>query len=438
MGWGRFPAIEGLVERPSTIEQLRARVLSGRSLIARGNGRAYGDAALNELGTVSMLRFNRLLDFDVGTGQLVCEAGVLLDELLDVFVPRGWFPPVVPGTRFVTVGGMIAANVHGKNHPAAGAFGNHVAWLDLITADAELVRCSSTTRSELFAMTLGGMGLTGIVVRACLQLRRIPSAYLLRRRIVAADLATTLAAFQSNSTSSYAVAWIDCLARGRSSGRALVDVAEHAELADLPANLQEQPYYVPARRSLSLPFTPPFSPLNSLTVRGFNACHFRLGRLSAAVALPDFNSWFFPLDRIAHWNRLYGPRGFTQYQCVLPLAAAESGLAALLQEIAHAGCGSFLSVLKRLGSWSGGLSFPADGYTLALDFAWSETVAALLARLDAIVLAHGGHLYLAKDARLDREHFDRMQPQAARFREGRAAMGAAPVFQSLLSRRLGL
>ncbi len=438
MGWGRFPAIEGLVERPRTLEQLRARVLSGRSLIARGNGRAYGDAALNELGTVSMLRFNRLLDFDTNTGQLVCEAGVLLDELLEVFVPRGWFPPVVPGTRLVTVGGMMAADVHGKNHPSAGSFGRHVLWLDLITADGELVRCSRATRSELFFMTLGGMGLTGMIVRACLQLRRIPSAYLVRRRIVAGDLAATLAAFQSNSASSYAVAWIDCLARGDSAGRALVDLAEHAGLADLPANLQARPYLMPARRRLSLPFTPPFSPLNSLTVRGFNACHFRLGGMSASVALLDFNGWFFPLDSIAHWNRLYGRRGFTQYQCVLPSATAESGLAALLQEVSRAGCGSFLSVLKRLGAPAGGLSFPAAGYTLALDFPWSEAVAALLTRLDAIVLAHGGHLYLAKDARLGREHFDRMQPQATRFREGRVAMGAVPVFQSLQSRRLGL
>ena len=437
-GWGHFPVIHGILEQPRTIDELCARVRSGRPMIARGNGRAYGDAALNEHGTVSMLRFNRLLNFDERSGRLVCESGVLLDDVLNVFVPRGWFPPVTPGTRWVTLGGMIAADVHGKNHPAAGSIGAHVEWFDLMTADGEIVRCSRESHPALFVATLGGMGLTGVIVRCCLQLIRIATAYLKRSRIVASNLAETLSAFADHEHSAYRVAWIDCLARGASLGRALVDTAEHAATNDLPASLGGNPYRVARKREWVLPFTSPVTPLNSFTVRAFNALYFRAGALATSNALIDYHTWFYPLDSIRDWNRIYGRRGFTQYQCVLPIGDAASGLEELIGAISNAGCGSFLSVLKRLGPSSGALSFASEGYKLALDFPWSAKVARVLARLDEIVIRHGGHLYLAKDARMTRTDFEAMQPRVDSFRATRGTSGAAPVFQSLLSQRLSL
>ena len=437
-GWGRHPVIDGDIEQLRSIDELCQRVRSGRPLIARGNGRAYGDAGINAEGTVSMLHFDRLLGLEATRGVLVGEAGLLLDDLLGVFVPRGWFPPVSPGTRYVTLGGMVAADVHGKNHPIAGSFGSYVQWLDVIVANGDIVRCSRDSQAALFAATLGGMGLTGVILRCCIRLMRISSAYLNRSRIVTNNLVETLAAFQRTETASYRVAWIDCLQRGATLGRALVDVAEHADARELPPPSRDRPFQVRPHTALVLPFTPPFSPLNSLTVSAFNALYYGAGKRAATTKLLDYQQWFYPLDSIAHWNRLYGRHGFAQYQCVLPLANAEAGLGELLREIADSRCGSFLSVLKRLGPSTGALSFPTEGYTLALDFPWSQTVATLMLRLDEIVIKYGGHLYLAKDARVTRANFERMQPRVAEFRDARAASGAAAVFQSRLSERLGL
>ena len=438
-GWGNHPVISGELHTPRSEDEVASLIASNSPLIARGNGRSYGDPALSSTCTVSMLKLNRMLDFDPNTGDLVAEAGTLLSDILSVFVPRGWFPPVTPGTQFVTLGGMVACDVHGKNHPKDGSFGAHVQWIDLMGSDATTHRCSPTQNTNLFWDTIGGMGLTGIVLRVCIRLRKIASAFITQRRIVTQNLHELLRAFEESEGARYRVAWVDCLAQGDALGRSLLDVGEHAELEDLRVSQREAPFTLKPRRQLTMPLTPPVTPLNALTVRAFNELYFRKGALAAGGSVLDYQSYFYPLDAILHWNRMYGRKGFAQYQCVLPKATATDGLKALLDKISASGIGSFLSVLKRLGPCkTGRLSFPCDGYTLALDFPWHTKTQSLLNLLDEITLEHGGWVYLAKDSRVSRAAFEQMQPNLTDFQDGRVKSGAAGRFQSLQSERLGL
>ena len=437
-GWGRYPVIRAPLFHPETEYMAAELVKEGRSLIARGNARSYGDCAAAPGGALSLLKFNRLIAFDTETGILTAQAGVLLNDVLSAFVPRGFFVPVVPGTRFVTLGGMIAADVHGKNHMKAGSFGAHVVWLDLLCADGKVRRCSPAEHGELFAATIGGMGLTGLILHCAIRLNRVETAYVRQRRVVTADLNALIDAFEDSHEASYRVAWLDCLSRGEGLGRALLDLSEHAEPDDLPQSIRMCPFRTPARRTLSMPIDLPVSAVNGLTVRTFNELYFAIGARKAQTSLLPYHSAFFPLDEILNWNRIYGRGGFAQYQCVLPLAGARSGLHALLRAISRAGMGSFLSVLKRFGEGRGGLSFPREGYTLAIDFAWSDRASRLLDELDAITIEHGGHVYLAKDARAPRAAFERMQKGLGDFRALRAETGSAERFQSFQSKRLGL
>lgn len=437
-GWGNYPRLETTL-RPFRGEAALARILgSSGSLIARGNGRAYGDAALNPRTTVSTLRHDRLLSFDEMTGRLTCEAGVLLSDLVDIFLPRGWFVPVTPGTRLVTIGGMIAADVHGKNHHVHGAFGRHIESLRLMTAVGEVVECSRTRHAELFRATIGGMGLTGVITEATFRLMPVETAHIRHETVAAGDLDAVMAAFEASAGWTYSVAWIDCQARGRHTGRALLYRGEHARREDLPWQHRAAPLTVPPRRRWRVPFALPDITLNRLTVSAFNELYYRKGA-AGGHAIVDAETFFYPLDAILDWNRIYGPSGFVQYQCVLPKPASRTGLGLLLERIAQAGSGSFLAVLKLFGRADddgGLLSFPMEGYTLALDFPASARTFALLTELDAIVADHGGRLYLAKDARMG-VHLLRRGYGAA-LERFLALRGEAAPFQSVLSQRLGL
>lgn len=436
-GWGRYPVLDCRMESPRTEDEIRNLIGAG-PLIARGAGRAYGDSALNSRSTVSMRRFNRMLAFDAETGTLTVEAGVLLADVIAAFLPRGWFPPVTPGTKFVTIGGMIAADVHGKNHHGAGSFGAHVSWLELMTGSGDVVRCGPDRNSELFQATLGGMGLTGVILRAAFRLSRVESGWIRQETVVAPGLDAVMAAFEAREGATYSVAWIDCLARGDALGRSLLYCGEHARLDDLDAGRRASPYATPRRRSKRMPQDAPSWALNGVSVRAFNAAYWRAGRRSPAQALVDWDSYFYPLDRIEQWNRIYGRRGFVQFQCVIPLPAARDGLSALLQATSSAGCGSFLAVLKLFGAQESGFSFPMRGYTLALDFPASGKALRLAERLDRIVIDHGGRFYLAKDARMTRATLEAADPRVAAFRRFRTQTGAAGRFASAQSERLGL
>jgi decaprenylphospho-beta-D-ribofuranose 2-oxidase len=439
-GWGRYPRHETELLEVATPARLPKLLAERSGVIARGNGRAYGDAAIGERFTVSLSRLDRMRAFDPGTGRLVVEAGVLLADILDAFVPRGYFPPVVPGTKLVTVGGMIAADVHGKNHHRDGGFGDHVEWLKLLPPRGEIVTCSPKENPELFRATVGGMGLTGIILEAAFRLKPIETGWMRLRTLVAADLGAAMQALSDTAGATYSVAWIDCLARGAALGRSLIYTAEHASRADLMALGPRAEFFPNARPGrLAVPFDLPGSTLNRFSVAAFNEIYFRRGAAKAdRPFLAGWDPYFFPLDRIGAWNRIYGRRGFVQHQCIIPTDAALPALAEILDRVSRRGGASFLAVLKQLGPSCGTISFPREGYTLALDLHVTDRVFRLLDEIDGIVVAAGGRLYLAKDARQSRATFEAGYPGLPAFRELRRGIGAGGRIASRLSTRLGI
>ncbi len=439
-GWGRYPRHASELLSPATPGQVSA-LKSGRTgLVARGNGRAYGDAAIGERATLSTRGLDRIRAFDRERALVTVEAGVVLADLLAVIVPRGYFPPVVPGTKFVTVGGMIASDVHGKNHHRDGGFGDHVASLRLALADGSVVACSRDENPELFAATVGGMGLTGTILEATFGLKRIETGWMRQTTTVAPDLAGAMRALEAASDVTYTVAWVDCLARGASLGRSLIFAAEHATLRDVEAfKPGAEPYPGAKLGRLSVPLDLPSFTLNRLSVSAFNELYFRAGSLTSGYPfLVPWDPYFFPLDGIGHWNRIYGRRGFLQYQCVIPPHRAQAVLGEILDRVARQGAPSFLAVLKQLGPGSGLLSFPIPGFTLTLDVPVSEGALGLLDALDALVVEAGGRLYLAKDARQSRATFEAGYPDLDAFRAARANAGAQGRISSQLSARLGI
>lgn len=440
-GWGRWPRRICAMERPRDPEAAAALAAAPGVRIARGMGRSYGAPAMQPRGTVEMTGLNRMLAFDPATGDLTAEAGVTLSEIIAAFLPRGWFPAVTPGTRFVTLGGAIAADVHGKNHHAVGSFGHVTRWFDLALATGEVVRCSREENVDLFNATLGGMGLTGFVLRACVGLIPVETGYFRQKTVAAANLAEAMAAFEAHADATYSVAWIDCLARGAAQGRSLLHLGEHARAEALSPAQAVAPLTPPLRPARRVPLDAPSAALNRWTVRAFNARHHAKGAGAPAETLVDWDAYMYPLDSLRDWNRIYGARGFAQYQTVLPLSAAADALAEQLSAIAGSGLASFLAVLKRMGPGAPErpFSFPMEGYTLALDFPLSSAALTLMDRLDEITLAAGGRLYLAKDARMTQRTFESGYPAA---RGGFAQMArrdpADPRFASLQSERLGL
>jgi decaprenylphospho-beta-D-ribofuranose 2-oxidase len=421
--------------RPGNPESVVDTLSAVPDSVARGNGRSYGDASLNRSATLDLRRLDRLVDFDAATGELTCEGGVMLADLINVMLPRGWFPPVTPGTQWVTVGGMIASDVHGKNHHGAGSFCDHLQWIDLATGAGTPLRCSRTQNADLFSATCGGMGLTGVIVRACFRLLRVETAMIRQRRLRASTLAEAFEVFEQSLEWTYSVAWIDCVARGGKPGRCAIFLGEHAQASELPVPRRAAPLDRQSRRLLRVPMDFPASALSRGPVYLFNQVYYALQR--PGDALVDVDSYFYPLDALLDWNRIYGRRGFMQYQCVLPLAASLDGINELLAAIARTGGGSFLAVLKRMGRESFGLlSFPMEGYTLALDFPVNPVHMALLDRLDAITRAHGGRIYLAKDSRAGAASVAAGYPRLESFRAIRRAHGLDGRFSSLLSRRL--
>ncbi|HEX5802660.1 MAG TPA: FAD-binding oxidoreductase [Azospira sp.] len=398
LGWPPAAEIRRFGERDAALPAVAG------TLLPYGNGRSYGDSCLNPGGTLLAMRgLDRFIAFDAATGVLACEAGVLLADILDLAVPRGWFLPVTPGTRYVTVGGAIANDVHGKNHHAAGSFGAHLRAFELLRSDGSRRRCSPHENADWFAATVGGLGLTGVVTRAELQLRRIGGNAIAVRntRFTGLDEFFALNA-EAERRHEYAVAWIDCLAK---TPRGVLMGGDHAD-AELPAPRGEK----------SVPLTPPFSLINGLSLRAFNAAY--NGKPWPSGQTVHYQPYFYPLDAIGHWNRIYGPRGFYQYQSVVPQAAAQDATGEMLAAIAASGQGSFLAVLKTLGDTPspGMLSFPMAGTTLALDFPnHGEATLRLFERLDAIVRAAGGRLYPAKDARMPPAMFRAGYPRAGEF-----------------------
>ena len=375
------------------------------TLLPYGNGRSYGDSNLNPGGILLEMRpLDRIIDFDPRSGVLTCEAGVLLSEILAHCVPQGWFPMVTPGTQFVTVGGAIANDVHGKNHHRAGSFGNHVLQFELLRSDGTRMVCSPDKNADWFAATIGGLGLTGVITWATLQMRAIANPYVdaetIRFRSLEEFFELSAA---SEADYEYTVSWIDCAYAGKRLGRGLFNRSNHApadmDLALVPSSQRNRA----DTRELRMPFSPPVSLINSFTLKAFNLAYFHRQRGDRVQLLQHYRPFFYPLDAVLEWNRIYGPKGFYQYQCMVPEARALRSVRQLLETIAASGMGSFLAVLKQFGTppSRGMLSFPAPGTTLALDFPnRGPRLHRLFEALDRIVLDAGGRLYPAKDGRM--------------------------------------
>ncbi|WP_405890139.1 FAD-binding oxidoreductase [Streptomyces sp. NBC_00133] len=440
-GWGRTAPTTARLLRPRTPEEAVAAVRDwgARGGIARGLGRAYGDAAQNAGGAVlDMTALDRIRTIDAEAGVVVCDAGVSLQRLMEVLLPLGWFVPVTPGTRHVTVGGAVGADIHGKNHHVCGSFSRHVRSLELLTADG-FVR-TVLPGTDLFDATTGGMGLTGLILSATVQLHPVETSLMSVDTERTADLDDLMARLTaSDHRYRYSVAWIDLLAHGRALGRSVLSRGEHAPLEALPPRARRTPL---AFRPRTLPAAPSLVPeglLGRTTVGLFNELWYRRAPRSRTGELQTLAAFFHPLDGLPHWNRIYGRGGFVQYQFVVGYGQ-EDALRRIVRRISRRRCPSFLAVLKRFGAGDPGwLSFPLPGWTLALDIpARLPGLGAFLDELDEEVAAAGGRVYLAKDSRLRPELLASMYPRLPEFRALRAALDPRGVFTSDLSRRLSL
>ncbi|NLN59377.1 MAG: FAD-binding oxidoreductase [Deltaproteobacteria bacterium] len=427
--WGNYPNCPSTAHQFLHSAELRAILDKHANLIPYGNGRSYGDSALGP-NLIDFRRYNYFLDFDENNAILHCQAGVLLSDILDVFVPRGWFLPVTPGTKFITVGGAIASDVHGKNHHVAGSFSDHILDFELMLPNGAIVTCSPLAHTDLFRATCGGMGLTGLILTARIKMSAISSSTIAQVTIKTQNLADTFNAFEQYGDAPYSVAWIDCLATGDNLGRCLMMTGEHAT---------DNALAYEGRTGFSVPCHFPGFTLNNWTVKAFNALYYAKARRKISRRSVPLEQFFYPLDAIAQWNRIYGKNGFTQYQFVLPLGESLRGLERILTRIAVSGKGSFLAVLKRFGPGNANwLSFPMEGYTLALDFKMEPDLFGFLDALDRVVLDHGGRFYLTKDCRVPRGHFEPGYPNLRKFRELRQRYNMVGKFNSLQSERLAL
>jgi len=433
-GWGRRPVARAVVERPEHL----LLPPDGRPVVARGLGRAYGDAAMPATPGARVLetvRADRVLAFDQGSGRLTCEAGLSLAEVLRIFLPRGWFPPVTPGTRFVTVGGCVACDVHGKNHHRDGTFGAFVERLVVQVADGRMVECGPARERELFLATVGGMGLTGLITEVTLRLQPAESGWMLVETEPLAGLGAMLDGLRDAAKDwQYTVGWIDCLARGATLGRGILMRGRHATRGEAPAGPAPEP------KRLAVPLDAPEWLLSPVLMRAFNAGYYRMHarRPGGSARIVPYQGFFYPLDAIGGWNRLYGRRGFLQYQCVVPRAAGAAAVGRLLERLGAAGAASFLAVIKDCGPESDAyLSFPLEGPTLALDLPYrGAATEGLVHELNAIVIAVGGRVYLAKDAVTRAEDFARMVPRLAEWRRVRDKWDPERRFRSAQSVRV--
>jgi len=431
LSWGRYPRVKHTRIIPiywrSAVPDLEN---IGQPVLPHAYGRSYGDSCLNENGVLlDVSHLNRFISFDEESGLLCCEAGVSLAEILAVMVPRGWFLPVSPGTKFVSVGGAIANDIHGKNHHAGGTFGCHVVRLKLLRSDGQRVVCSPTENPELFQATIGGLGLTGLILWAEFKLKRIANPYIDVEHIRFASLEEFFAlSAESDQDFEYTVSWVDLLVGGEALCRGIFTRGNHNTSSE-PARKQ-----LKRRLPLAVPFNLPQFVLNKLTVKGFNELYYHKQLAKRVQTITSYDPFFYPLDSIHEWNRLYGKRGFLQYQCVVPFVGGREAMRELLGRIRRSGAGSFLTVLKEFGEIAspGMLSFPRPGLTLALDFAYAgQKTLRLLEELDAIVRHYGGAVYPAKDARMSAESFQQFYPRWQEF-----AQYIDPHFSSSFWRRV--
>lgn len=431
-GWGNYPKRVSILKNFDSTQELEKQINNPKSTIARGLGRSYGDASLSP-NIISTLKLNNILSFNDSKGLIKVESGISVEDLLKFIVPRGWFMPVTAGTKFITLGGAIASNIHGKNHHKEGSIIQFVNELEIVTGPEKIITCSPTKNSDLFYSSFGGMGLTGIITKVELRLKKIETSFISQTTIKSKNLNETIDLFIKNKSVTYSVAWIDCLAKGEKLGRGVFLMGEHAKKSELDSN--REPLQTFNKTILNFPLFLPSFFLNKITISLFNFCYYNL-RKEKDSSITDYDSFFYPLDKVTNWNRAYGKKGFIQYQFVLPLTKAEI-LHEILVKVAKSGQASFLAVLKIFGKEENYLSFPMEGFTLAMDFPVRESVFELIKELDEIIHKHGGRIYLTKDSIMKEQYMKKGYPLLPKFL-GIVEKYTKGEFKSDLSERLGI
>ena len=426
-GWGNFPKSSCSIYEPASLNDIS--LSRETKIIARGFGRSYGDSSLQPKATLITKKINKIISFDKESGIIKTQAGISSKKLLETIIPDGWFLPVSPGTKFVSVGGMVASDVHGKNHHIEGSFGNHVSGIKLLLNENEVVYCSPKEKSDLFWATIGGMGLTGIILEVEFKLKKICSSSIDQQVFVTNNLKETIEIFREHQDATYSIAWIDCITEGKNFGRSILFTGEHSSKRNGKKLLFK------SKTVIKWPFNLPSWFLNKFFIKIFNNFYFYKNKNFKKKEV-DLDSYFFPLDKILNWNKLYGKNGFIQYQFVIPLKYSEEALNLILRKVLESRDAPFLTTLKLFGEKNDGLlSFPQKGFTLAMDFPIRKGTLNLLNELDEIVIKFNGKIYLTKDSRLNARNFHRMESSLTEFNKIREKYNCLN-FESLQSSRL--
>lgn len=430
--WGNYPRVKSEILNFSKTDELESLLKSTDQLTIRGAGLSYGDASLSA-SILSTNSFNRIISFDHETGVITVESGVTLEQILMFSVPKGWFLYVTPGTKFITVGGAIGGDIHGKNHHVEGSFCNYVMSMNIMLPNGTILTCNRESNEDIFHTICGGVGLGAFIISASIKLRKISTSFIKQTNIIVNNLDQMIQLLIENLTTTYVVAWIDCLTNLKSIGKGVLMLGEHAEPNEVNTkNLLE----IHKQPNFNVPIFPPINILNSYTIKVFNLLYFHKHKLFPKRFITHYDSFFYPLDKIKNWNRLYGKNGFLQYQFVIPTDSMKTGLSEILKRILRSRQASFLTVLKILGKSENVMSFPMPGATLALDFPVNKKVLQLLDSLDTIIHDLGGRVYLVKDARMKPNFFHKSYPNINKFQEILNTLDPNHKFSSHLAERL--
>lgn len=429
-GWGNFPSVISEIYQEYNYKVIQDLISRSKEIIPNGLFRSYGDSALLQT-SFSCMSLNKFIEFDETKGIIRCQSGVSLADILKIIVPKGWFLPVTPGTKYVTIAGAVASDVHGKNHHKDGTFGNFVLQIKLILPNSEIITCSRSENPDIFFAAIGGMGLIGIILEVTLQLKKIASAKIIQKTIKAKSLDALFEFFEKYSNYTYSVSWLDTVSKNEKIGRGLLYLGEHSENVNNLDNTFPTP-------KLSIPFYFPNFTLNSYTLKTFNTLYYNKEFTEEKYFELHYSNFFYPLDSINNWNRIYGRRGFAQYQFVIPKFNAINIIKNILKIMQEYGQYSFLTVLKQFGKENDFfLSFPTEGYTLAMDFSLNRKSLEIFKKFDKIILENGGRLYLTKDSRMDSHFFKKTYAnKLTKFLEIKEKVDPENKFKSLQSVRL--
>ena len=435
-GWGRYPRANCNIYEPSTYEQIID--LFDTPLIARGMGRSYGDSSLQPIKTVVTKNLNKILYFNNEKGLITVQSGINVLELIDYILPKGWFIPVSAGTKYVSIGGMVASDVHGKNHHKDGSFGNFVKKIKLINSEKQLIECSPTKNSILFWKTIGGMGLTGVILEVTFSLLLVETSYIKNEITATRNLQETMQEFEFINSSKYVVAWIDCTTKGKNFGKSIVFKGEHVRKDEFPEKTISEKITIINKKKIKIPFVFPSWVLSPFTIKIFNFLYYLINS-NKKTSFVDYDTFFYPLDAIENWNLIYGTKGFIQYQFVIPKDKSFDGLTKILKIFNKNKIYPFLTVLKLMGSKNkGALSFPMKGYTLACDFPINKNLFKMLDEIDLLLINYNGRVYLSKDSRISKKSFNLMYADEIKSFNLNADLKTKNKFSSLQSERLDI